>query len=158
MAREIAATQTRSAVPETVITALIGVVIAGSLALIGTPIAWIGSGAALLVFTARTVFLTHRIYQEAGPTGLSNASFTDAVQSELRATIARHFHTLRTTSSLPLEQLVAILDSTTPIGTVQLTALTDGNNTQQHHLISSATTAAKRTHRYTANSSSRPGK
>ncbi len=138
-ARELADVRTRAAVPEAVITALIGVVIAGGLALIGTPVAWLCSGAALLVFTARTVYLTRRIYREAGLTGLPDAAFENAVQSELRDVIARHFHTLRTTSRLPLEQLVAILDSTTPIGTVQLTALTGGNDLQQQHLISSAT-------------------
>jgi hypothetical protein len=149
-AREIADARTRAAVPEAVITTLIGVVIAGGLALIGTPVTWLCSGAALLVFTARTVYLTRRIYREAGLTGLPDAAFENAVQSKLRDVIARHFHTLRTTSRLPLEQLVAILDSTTPIGTVQLTALTGGNDLQQQQLVSSAVTAAMQTHHRTA--------
>lgn len=67
-----------------------------------------------------------------GYNGLPDAALEDATQSELRDVLDRH--TLRTTSWLPLEQLVAILDSTTPISTLQLAARTGGNDAQHQHL------------------------
>jgi hypothetical protein len=73
------------------------------------------------------------------------------LQQHLRVSIARHFHTLHTRSRLPPEQLIAILDSTTPIGRVQPNALTDGDKAIERTLIAAAVEDAMHSHDYRVN-------
>lgn len=97
---------------------------------------------------ARTVYSARRSSREAGWVHGDDDSFTRDLQQHLRDGIGRHFHVLRTRSRLPGEQLVAILDSTAPIGAVQLNALTGGDDALQRKLIGTAVEAAMRSHGY----------
>ncbi|WIB34056.1 hypothetical protein [Curtobacterium sp. MCSS17_005] len=129
-------------------TLISGVIITVGLAAVGTTATWVLAGLAAAATFARTVYATRRTYRQAGWVHADDATFTKELQQHLRDGIARHLHTLHNRSQLPLEQLVAILDSTTPIGTVQLNALTAGDNTEQRKLITTAVEAAMRAHGY----------
>lgn len=147
-ARSIAHAATRSDVPWILATLISGVIITVGLAAVGTTATWVLAGLAAAATFARTVYATRRTYRQAGWVHADDATFTKELQQHLRDGIARHLHTLHNRSQLPLEQLVAILDSTTPIGTVQLNALTAGDNTEQRKLITTAVEAAMRAHGY----------
>lgn len=147
-ARTIAQAATRSDIPWILIGLAGGTIVTIGLAAAGETLTWILAGLLAAFTFIRAVYAARRTYRQAGWIHADNATFTAELQQHLRDSIARHFHTLRTHSSLPLEQLVAILDSATPIGSVQLRALTNDDQAVQQKLISTAVEAAMRTHAY----------
>lgn len=145
-AKEIAYRITRTHLPWTLAGLTAGTAAAIGLAAIDTTFTWVLVGLLAAVTFARTVYTTRRASRRADWVRTDDATFTDEFQQHLRDSIARHFHTLRIRSRLPLEQLVAILDSTTPIGAVQLDALTAGDTTTQQKLITAAVENAMHVH------------
>lgn len=147
-ARSIAHRTTRFDVPWILAGLAGGAIVSIVLAAVGSTFTWVLAGLMAAATFARTVYTARRTYRQAGWVDADDAAFTDELQQHLRDGIARHFHTLRTRSHLPLEQLVAILDSTTPIGTVQLNAFTAGDDDVQRKLTDTAVEAAMRSHGY----------
>jgi hypothetical protein len=148
LARAIAQAATRSVVPWTLAGLAAGAGGTIGLAAIGTTFTWVLAGLLGGFTFARTVYVARRDARRASWVHADESIFTDELQQHLRDSIARHFHTLHTVSRLPLEQLVAILDSTTPIGAVQLDALTGGDQAMQRTLIVAAVENATQVHGY----------
>lgn len=145
-AKEIAHRITRSQVPWTLGGLAAGTAGTIGLAAIGTTFTWVLAGLLAALTFARAVYTARRASGRAGWVHTDDATFTDELQQHLRDSVARHFHTLRLRSQLPLKQLVAILDSTTSIGTVQLDALTAGDTATQQKLITAAVENAMHVH------------
>jgi hypothetical protein len=147
-ARQIAQAATQSAVPWILAGLAAGTAGTIGLAAIATTFTWVLAGLLGGFTFARTVYAARRDARRASWVHADDATFTNELQQHLRDSIARHFHTLHTQSRLPLEQLVAILESTTPIGTVQLDALTGGDTAMQRTLIVAAVDNAMHVHGY----------
>ncbi|MBF4587977.1 hypothetical protein [Curtobacterium sp. VKM Ac-2887] len=133
--RREARADVRSRIPALVLITIVSAIAVTALALVGTVITWILCGVAVLLFGGRIIGDVRSMRHAAAFARIPEPAFTVALQDGLRHAIARRFHRQRTHSRLPLEQLVAILDSTTPIGTLQLGALTGGTAGAQRDLL-----------------------
>ncbi|MBF4602759.1 hypothetical protein [Curtobacterium sp. VKM Ac-2884] len=141
-ARCAARADVRSRIPALVVIVLASAIAVAALALAGTIITWILCGLAVVLFGSRIIGAVRSMRLAAAFARAPDGAFTGAVQDGLRHAIARRFHYQRTHSTLPLEQLVAILDSTNPIGTLQLGALTRSDPGAQADLLHAGVTEA----------------
>jgi hypothetical protein len=141
-ARRAARADVRSRIPALAVIVTASAIAVAALALAGTVITWILCGLAMVLFGSRIIGAVRSLRHAAAFARTPEAAFTYEVQDGLRHAIARRFHHQRIHRTLALEQLVAILDSTTPIGTLQLGALTGSDAGAQRELLSIAVAEA----------------